>query len=155
MIVVDDKPAERLRIQIAQSPAEREACFAVRTTVFVEEQKVPLELELDEADREAVHYLATIDGAPIGTARLLKYDGHGRRVAKIGRVAVLADYRRHGIGKALMEEVLRNAGELGYKEALLDSQTYVVPFYERLGFVAEGEEFLEAGISHYRMRRRL
>lgn len=144
-----------LKIAIAQSPEEREKCFAIRVAVFVDEQRVPKDLELDEHDLTATHFLATLAGAPAGTARLLDYDDHGRRVAKIGRVAVLPAYRREGVGAAIMRAVLDTARRLGYKEAMLDSQTYIIPFYEQLGFVAEGEEFLDAGIPHYRMRRKL
>jgi predicted GNAT family N-acyltransferase len=144
-----------LTIAAAESPKEREQCFAVRVTVFVEEQKVPVELELDERDADAVHYLATIDGTPIGTARMVDYLDHGRRVAKIGRVAVLPAYRKQSIGTDLMKHVLEDARKRGFDEALLDSQTYVIGFYESLGFVAEGDEFLDANIPHYRMRLRL
>lgn len=149
------KPSPPPVVAIAQTPSERERCFAIRLAVFVQEQHVPVCEEMDDLDREAVHFLAAIDGLPSGTARLLAYDDHGRKVAKIGRVAVLPEYRGRGIGLALMEAALSHARELGYNEALLDSQTHVVAFYERLGFAAEGEEFLEAGIPHYRMRRRL
>ena len=139
-------------IIITQTPAEREQCYDIRKAVFVEEQAVPLELEMDEYDDIAVHFLMRdADQAPLATARLL--DKHG--LAKIGRVAVLKDARGLGLGLALMQFVVDEAKRRGFTEAVLDSQTYAIPFYERLGFVAEGEEFDDAGIPHFLMRRKL
>lgn len=136
---------------IVETPADWEACYAIRKTVFVEEQAVPLELELDEYDDVATHFLLRDGDAPLATARLL--DKHG--LAKIGRVAVLKEARGRGLGLVLMRAVLEEARRQGFTEAVLDSQTYAIPFYERMGFVAEGEEFDDAGIPHYLMRRRL
>ncbi len=139
-------------ITLAQTPAEREQCLDIRRAVFVAEQAVPLELEMDDYDAVAVHFLMR-DGAqnPIATARLL--DKHG--IAKIGRVAVLKASRGQGVGLALMQFVVDDAKRRGFTEAMLDSQTYAIPFYERLGFAAEGDEFDDAGIPHFLMRRTL
>ena len=76
-------------------------------------------------------------------------------IAKIGRVAVLQPHRGQGVGRALMLAVVEHAAAAGFAEAVLDSQTYAVPFYQRLGFVEEGEQFMDGGIPHFRMRRRL
>ncbi len=138
-------------ITTVQTPADRAACYDIRKTVFVEEQAVPLELEMDEYDDVATHFLLRDGDMPLATARLL--DKHGR--AKIGRVAVLQEARGRGLGLVLMRAVLDEARRQGFAEAILDSQTYAVPFYERLDFVAEGEEFDDAGIPHYLMRLRL
>jgi len=140
-----------MAVTIVEAPADWDACYAIRKTVFVEEQAVPLELELDEYDDVATHFLLRNGDAPLATARLL--DKHG--LAKIGRVAVLKEARGRGLGLVLMRAVLEEARRRGFTEAVLDSQTYAIPFYERLGFVAEGEEFDDAGIPHYLMRRRL
>ena len=140
-----------LKIAIADSPADLEQCYAIRLRVFVEEQQVPPELELDEYDASAFHYLALTDDLPIATARIV--DKHGS--AKIGRVAVLPEYRGFGHGKTLMEFLLSDAAARGFREAMLDAQTHALDFYARLGFVAEGDEFLDAGIPHFRMRRSL
>ena len=134
-----------------QTPTDREACYDIRKIVFVEEQAVPLELEMDEYDETATHFLLRDGDTPLATARLL--DKHG--LAKIGRVAVLQEARGCGLGLLLMRAVLEEARRQGFTESVLDSQTYAIPFYERLGFVAEGEEFDDAGIPHYLMRRRL
>ena len=135
----------------AQTPADLEACYSIRKAVFVDEQAVPLELEMDEYDDQAAHFLLRGDDAPLATARLL--DKGGR--AKIGRVAVLKPARGRGLGLILMQAVLDEARRRGFSEAVLDSQTYAIPFYERLGFAAEGDEFDDAGIPHFLMRRRL
>ncbi len=140
-----------ISITLARTPADRELCFTIRKAVFVEEQAVPLESELDEYDDTATHFLLWDGEMPLATARLL--DKHG--LAKIGRVAVLREARGRGLGLALMRAVLDEARRQGFEEAALDSQTYAVPFYERLGFVAEGDEFDDAGIPHYLMRRPL
>lgn len=134
---------------LAQTESERDACFQIRLAVFVQEQNVSLELEMDAHDDAACHFLLLEDNLPRGTARLLDKDG----AAKIGRVAVVAEARGRGLGHLLMRRVLDEARRQGFHEAVLDSQTYAMPFYERLGFAAEGPEFDEAGIPHRRMRR--
>jgi predicted GNAT family N-acyltransferase len=129
---------------------ERDACYAVRMTVFVEEQQVPPWEELDADDETAQHFLIADADTIIGTARLLdKGDG----VGKIGRVAVLKEYRGKQAGRQLMEHVI-SFGEPTYDVLILDAQVAVIPFYERLGFVAEGDIFLDAAIEHRRMTRR-
>lgn len=139
-------------ITAAQTPAEREACYDIRKAVFVQEQAVPLELEMDEYDDIATHFLLRdAEETPLATARLL--DKHG--LAKIGRVAVMQEARGRGLGLLLMQYVVEEAQKRGFTESVLDSQTYAIPFYERLGFTAEGEEFDDAGIPHFLMRRKL
>jgi len=140
-----------IEIKRAHTEAERAQCLAIRMTVFVHEQQVPAELELDEYDGIATHLLLTEDGRPLATARLV--DKYG--VAKIGRVAVAKDARGQGLGLRIMQAVLEEARGQGFTEAMLDSQSYAIPFYEKLGFVAEGEEFDDAGIPHRLMRRGL
>ena len=138
-------------IKIVQTPEEFERCFGIRTTVFVEEQEVPLELEMDEYDAIATHFLLRDGETPLATARLV--DKHG--LAKIGRVAVLKEARGRGLGLLLMQAVIDEAKRRGFTESVLDAQTYAIPFYARLGYVAEGEEFDDAGIPHFLMRRKL
>ena len=138
-------------IKTVQTPEEFDHCFGIRTTVFVEEQEVPLELEMDEYDAIATHFLLRDGATPLATARLV--DKHG--LAKIGRVAVLKDARGRGLGLLLMQAVIEEAKRRGFTESVLDAQTYAVPFYARLGYVAEGAEFDDAGIPHFLMRRKL
>lgn len=127
-------------------------CFALRRTVFIEEQGVPEADELDDLDGQAVHLLAFVDGVPMGSARLLRKGETG----KIGRVCVLASARGTGLGVALMEKALAVlAADPALLVAKLSSQTHALGFYERLGFVAEGPDYLDAGIPHRDMVRPL
>lgn len=120
----------------------------IRRRVFVQEQGVSTANEFDDTDREAVHFLAWLDDAAVGTARLYGEGG----VARIGRVAVLASVRGRGVGSAIMEQALLEARRLGYDEVVLHAQTRVRSFYGRLGFRAEGEVYEEEGIPHISMR---
>ena len=137
-----------LDIRIVDTDANFAHCRAIRMRVFVEEQAVPAELEMDDLDAVATHLLACVDGEPVGTARLVD---KGEAV-KIGRVAVLKEYRGSGVGKSIMEYAIDEARRRGYREVVLSSQTYALPFYERLGFIAEGPEYDDAGIPHRTMR---
>ncbi|MCU0834659.1 MAG: GNAT family N-acetyltransferase [Chromatiaceae bacterium] len=124
---------------------DREALRAIRECVFVREQSVPAELEWDGGDECAIHLLAVdADGESIGTARLLPS-------GQIGRMAVLPEWRRRGVGSALLEATLAIANEPGQPAPFLNAQTAVIDFYQRQGFVPEGGEFMEAGIPHRRM----
>jgi predicted GNAT family N-acyltransferase len=118
----------------------------VRETVFIDEQRVPPELEFDERDPLCVHVLVLDGYAPVGTGRLdLDYGG------KVGRVAVVATHRRAGVGKALMERLHAVARERNHRRLWCNAQLTAVPFYERLGYVSSGPSFVEAGIDHVRM----
>ena len=136
-------------IACAYGGAGFESCFDIRLRVFVQEQNVPPEEERDALDEEAGHFLALWSCEAAGTARaIIKSPG----LVKIGRVAVLAPYRRFGIGAALMRAI-----EAAHPGAafVVDSQLHALQFYERLGYVAEGEVFDEAGIPHRTMRKGL
>ncbi|HEY3411788.1 MAG TPA: phosphoribosylglycinamide formyltransferase [Armatimonadota bacterium] len=126
-----------------------QCAFAIRKEVFCVEQHVPEDLELDEYDAAAWHFLAFMDGVPVATARLLNKGG----AAKIGRVAVLKAYRGRGLGVKVMEWAMHMAKDLKLQPMILDAQVPVIPFYERLGFVAEGPVFDDAGIPHRRMTK--
>ena len=127
-------------------------CQALRRTVFIEEQNVPEADEVDGRDAGAVHLLATVDGRPVGTARLLVSGDSG----KIGRVCVLAEMRGKGIGALLIEAAVREfAANPAIGKVKLSAQINALPFYVRLGFVAEGDEYLDAGIVHRDMYRML
>jgi predicted GNAT family N-acyltransferase len=121
----------------------------IRTTVFVEEQNVPADLEMDGRDPECAHALAeSATGEAIGTGRLMP-DG------RIGRMAVLAPWRGRGVGAALLEALMAEAKRRGFRETYLHAQSSARDFYARHGFLAEGEEYLEAGIVHIGMRATL
>ena len=123
----------------------KEIC-AIRHKVFVGEQNVPVELEIDGLDGEAKHVLAFVDGVPIGTGRILS-DGH------IGRVAVLKDYRDLGIGKSIMKDLIKWAQDMNLEKVWLSSQWHAHSFYLDLDFVCVGEIYKEAGIDHIKMYR--
>lgn len=123
------------------------AAQAVRYEVFVVEQKVPLALEWDEMDALCLHaVMLDQEGAAVATGRLLP-DGH------IGRMAVRKALRGEGLGAMILQALMREAELRGDRAVLLNAQTHAAPFYARHGFVREGEEFIEAGIPHIRMRR--
>lgn len=133
------------------TPADWEAAKAVRFEVFVDEQQVPAEIEIDEHDATARHWLLVVDAAVAGTARVVvKPDGFW----KIGRVAVRAPYRGKGLGATVMTTILNEAEAAGAPGAVLESQVQAMGFYEKLAFVPEGSEFFDAGIPHVLMRRR-
>lgn len=122
--------------------------FFIRKTVFIDEQRVPEDLELDDDDLEAIHALAKLDGQTVGTARLVEI-GNGQ--AQIGRMAVLAQYRNKGIGQQILEKLILFSKEKGYQSLLLHSQVNAIPFYEKMGFIADGDIYDEAGIPHRNM----
>jgi predicted GNAT family N-acyltransferase len=114
---------------------------AVREQVFIEEQKVPRELEWDDWDALSEHAIAFNEGRGIGTARLLP-DG------RLGRMAVLAPWRRRGVGRALADALIARARERGMCRLALHAQTHAAGFYRALGFAEQGAIFEEAGIPH-------
>jgi len=149
-------------VRVAEDPADREACFAVRKEVFVVEQQVPEDLEYDAYDADAVHVLAVReDGVPIGAGRLLYGEAAAAKtggdpgVGSLGRLAVLKSARGLGAGIALVRGIEDAARALGLTTVDLHAQTHALGFYERLGYVAYGPEYLEAGIPHQAMRRSL
>ena len=121
----------------------------LRFAIFVGEQNVPPGIELDDLDASCVHAVAyDVDGKAIGTGRLLP-DGH------IGRMAVVVEWRRRGIGAEILEALINEARKRGHKEVILSSQLQAAEFYRGAGFVAEGKVYEEAGILHQKMRRSL
>lgn len=129
-----------------------ETCLRLRRKVFIEEQNVPEEEEVDEFDATAIHLLAFDGDEPVGTARILVVG----EVGKIGRVCVLQDQRGMGMGADLVNAALEQLRALpDVTAARLGAQTYAIGFYERLGFVAFGAEYMDAGIAHVDMERRL
>ena len=136
-------------LQPARWQQDRPSIERVRRAVFIEEQGVPEHEEWDESDSVCWHVLALAPNRDVvGTGRL---DPTG----KIGRVAVLPQYRGTGAGAAIVSHLVDLAGEQGLAEVHLNAQTSALGFYERLGFRAEGPEFDEVGIPHRRMRQRI
>lgn len=140
-----------VEVRAARGDDELAAALALRRTVFVEEQGVPLEEELDEHDAQALHLVA-LDGATVvGTCRLLPSGA----TLKLGRMAVAPAARRRGIAARLIEEAEVHARAQGVAVIRLSSQLGARPIYERAGYTAYGDEFLDAGIEHVMMEKSL
>ena len=126
-----------------------DVAFAIRQKVFVEEQKVDKEEEYDEFEQSSIHYLVLVDEKPVGTARWrITKDG-----LKLERFAVLKEFRNAKAGRTVLLKVLEDVSPLG-KKIYMNAQLSAMKFYEREGFVAEGEMFIEANIQHFRMVRK-
>lgn len=136
-----------INYKIVETEEELNQAFNLRVEVFVDEQKVPKELELDELDNTAMHVIALFNNEVIGCGRIV-YEGND---AIIGRVAVKKILRNKSIGKQLMLKMIETAVNKNAKTISLHAQVQVVPFYEKLGFKKEGEIFLDAGIEHINM----
>ena len=135
-----------LDIEIVSWSCKQAELYSVRRAVFIEEQNVSESIELDGRDPDCFHVLASdTKGRPVGTARM---DGKGR----IGRMAVLHDYRRRGIGRKMIQALM----DYGRKNAITDfhlsAQITAIGFYNKMGFEPYGEEFIEAGITHINMK---
>jgi predicted GNAT family N-acyltransferase len=137
-----------LKIELLDWEAAQPEAMRIRFTVFVGEQAVPADLEIDDNDAHCVHALAYADGRAIGTGRLLP-DG------RIGRMAVLKDWRGQGAGRALLGRLIDAARQRGHREVALSAQVHALEFYRAEGFEPEGAVYEEAGIPHQEMRLRL
>ncbi|GAB4214889.1 MAG: GNAT family N-acetyltransferase [Synechococcales cyanobacterium] len=141
----------RVMQTLVTSYADHQAeIMAVRETVFVREQGVPAELEMDDRDPECCHVLALDGDKAVGTGRI-DLQKHG----KIGRLAVLKAYRGQGVGRLLMEALETLARQHGIPSIQLSAQVTALPFYEKLGYEVISEEYMDAGISHRTMRKAL
>jgi len=155
---MDERPD--VLVEVVSTEEQRGEGLAIRRIVFIEEQGVPESEEIDRYDADAssrdvaVYVLARVQGAAVGTGRLL-LDEPPDANAHVGRVAVLLEWRRHGVGRAVMEALEAEARARGFPGITLGAQLHAIPFYERLGYVARGEVFLDAGIEHRWMDRRL
>ncbi|MGH7907797.1 MAG: GNAT family N-acetyltransferase [Candidatus Binataceae bacterium] len=143
-MTVADAPS----IQVVLVDSDRmKDIFAIRRRVFIEEQGVPEAIEMDADDARAVHVLASCAATPVGCARIMP---DGERV-KIGRMAVIKEWRGRGAGGRILEFVLDYARSLGYQRAVLNAQLNAIRFYSKYGFTPNSEIFDEAGIPHRRM----
>jgi len=132
-------------IQIIDWHEQQDTLKAIRKSVFIDEQHVPKDLEWDGQDRDCTHFLASSNAVPVATARLTA-------TGQIGRMAVLADYRGNGIGSRLLAAVIEQAKRTGHRQVFLHAQVNVIGFYQKHGFIAEGDIFIDAGIEHRTMR---
>ncbi len=141
--------SQAIRIQLGDWASLQQDAQAVRTAVFVVEQKIPAEMEWDVMDAHCVHAVAYDEqGAAVGTGRLLP-DGH------VGRMAVLSSARGDGVGAAILRSLMEHAKVRGHAAVQLNAQISAEPFYARHGFDREGDLFMEAGIEHVHMKKML
>jgi ElaA protein len=140
-----------IEVRTVVTADDRNAAYDVRRRVFQDEQGVPPELEFDGDDAVAVHVVASAGGAVIGTGRLVVHADY----AKVGRMAVLREWRGSGAGRAILRALMDEAGARGSARVVLHAQVHAIGFYERNGFRVVGDEFDEAGIPHRRMERAL
>ena len=132
-----------------------QAAFAVRFLVFVDEQRVPAEEEVDEhdrTDRDARHALVRDDGVPVAAGRYYRTSG---KTAQVGRMAVLAAYRGQGIGRAMLDALVDDARARGYTRVRLNAQDHAIDFYAKAGFTPYGATLMECDILHQPMEREL
>ena len=140
------------QVKVAETQSEKEQAFDVRRKVFVDEQGVSSDIEFDEWDDSAVHFIGYDLQQPIAAGRLRTIE---QGVGKAERICVLSEYRSHGIGAMVMEAVEEEAYQQGIHMLRLNAQTNAVPFYENLGYEAISGEFMDAGIPHKKMEKEL
>lgn len=136
----------RLEISEADFSVAEEAIISVRRAVFINEQGVPAELEIDGCDPFCHHALMLMDKRPIATGRITQ-------TGKIGRVAVLKHYRNQGYGRAIIQKLEAIASTIGLHQVYLGAQTSAIGFYQKLGYCAYGEIFMDADITHIHMKK--
>ncbi len=143
-----------LEIRRPRDARERDAAMALRREVFVGEQGVPPEEEIDAADASAIHIVAVddADSAVLGTCRVID-DGNG--ILRVGRLCVRSSARRRGVAAALLGEAEREARAAGARILAMHAQTHAMSLYESLGYEPRGERFDEVGIEHLAMEKRL
>lgn len=136
-----------MNVKIVENLHELEEAYSIRKTVFVDEQHVPLEEEIDQFEDDATHFVLYNQNSPVAAGRFRVVDGFG----KVERICVLKEARKTGAGKAIMKEIERFALDQGIHRLKLNAQTQAIPFYARLGYEVVSEEFLDAGIPHKTM----
>ena len=139
-------------VRFASSSQDLDALYALRRQVFEVEQNIPRPLDRDPYDFNADHVVAWDDDRLVGTGRITRLDA---RTAQVGRMAVAADQREHGIGALVLEALERMAAMRGLRELVVHSQLPAEKFYRNRGFARDGEPFLDQGVPHVLMRKLL
>lgn len=151
---------KNLVLKLVKTEVELQQCLNIRQEVFIKEQQVPKNLEIDKYDNlnnlAVKHFILYLNKIPLGTLRVIDTEEY----LKIGRVAVLKVYRKENNGYILVSEVINkilqeNIFEISEKYFYLEAQVQVIRFYEKLGFESFGEEFLEANIKHQKMIKKI
>lgn len=141
-----------MNIQIVQTPQEKQDAFALRFTIFVEEQGVPKNIELDEHDDDAIHFVCYSDThQPIAASRIRFTEGAG----KLERICVLKNHRGNSIGSKLIQKMEQTILSEDVHIAKLNAQTHATEFYKRLGYHVTSDPFMDAGIPHVAMKKRI
>lgn len=139
-----------IQLTITNFTDHQDALYKVRHQVFVIEQNVPADMELDDRDEHCRHALITLNGEPVATGRIdLEQNG------RIGRVAVMQSTRQYGLGRKIMDALETEARSAGLKSVWLHAQESALGFYEKLGYQVHGDAFMEAGILHKPMDKTL
>ncbi len=141
--------SENIEYRLVSGVVDYEACLSIRRVVFVEEQNCPEAEEYDGLDHEALHYLGFYRGVAAVTSRVRYLD---MQTAKFERLAVLKEQRGLGLGRGMLEYVLSCIAASGRRRVMIHAQSHLCGFYREFGFMAQGEEFVEAGIKHYYMQ---
>ncbi|MFC4620152.1 GNAT family N-acetyltransferase [Camelliibacillus cellulosilyticus] len=140
-----------MEVKVVENHMEYEDALEVRKKVFIVEQQVPEDLEIDEFEDTSIHFVAYDQGQAVGAGRLRKKGDD----AKVERICVIPERRGQHIGGLIMRAVEAEAEKMGCEGLLLNAQCHALPFYEKLGYIVTSDEFEEAGISHVEMRKNL
>jgi predicted GNAT family N-acyltransferase len=138
-----------VNVEVAKTEDQIQEVFHIRKTVFVEEQQVPLEEEIDEYENDSTHFVLYEENKAVGAGRFRILDGIG----KVERICVLKSTRGKGAGRKLMLAIEEYAKHQPLSQLKLNAQTYAIPFYEGLGYQVVSDEFLDAGIPHKTMKK--
>ncbi|MGM7700966.1 GNAT family N-acetyltransferase [Pseudalkalibacillus sp. Hm43] len=138
-----------LKVEVVTDDSKMKDAFSIRSTVFIEEQNVPEEEEIDQYEKDCTHFVVYDDSTPIGAGRIRYVDDY----AKIERVCVLKEYRGTGAGKLLMENMEQEAIQQNVHKFVLHSQTHAEPFYTTIGYQTNSDIFMDAGIPHVAMEK--
>ncbi|WGG47244.1 GNAT family N-acetyltransferase [Rossellomorea sp. DA94] len=138
-----------MNVEVAKTEDQIQEVFHIRKTVFVEEQQVPLEEEIDEYENDSTHFVLYDQNKAVGAGRFRILDG----VGKVERICVLKSIRGKGAGRTMMLAIEEYAKRQPLAQLKLNAQTYAIPFYEGLGYQVTSEEFLDAGIPHKTMKK--
>lgn len=140
-----------IKIRIARNKREIQQVFKIREIVFIKGQGVSKSIERDKYDKSATHVIAFYKGRPVGCARIVFFD----KTVKVGRIAVLKQYRGKGFGIAITKFITNYCKRKRVKEIILHSQYYIKDLYKKLGFRIRGKPFMEAKMKHVEMYLRL
>lgn len=138
-------------VKIVRSETEKQTAFQIRHTVFVDEQQVPVHLEMDEFDEVAIHFIGIYENEAIGASRLRFVD----RAGKLERICLLKRYRGQSFGKKLISKMEEEIKARGFNRAKLNAQTHAISFYKKIGYKVVSEPFIDAGIPHVTMMKQL